>query len=82
MSKLHLQGVRKPVNISRFDWVIKKINRPLFSPLENKNSDSRDKSGYESITRKTRCQERTLKGGQIPLLSPQVSHLETRILDR
>jgi hypothetical protein len=54
----------------------------LFIPLENMNVDRRYESGDESAISKTLFQGRTWKSGQIPLLSPQASHLETLILDR
>jgi hypothetical protein len=54
----------------------------LFRPLETKNFDGRYKSGDESAIPQTHFQGLTVKGGQIPLLSPQAGHLETRILDQ
>jgi hypothetical protein len=54
----------------------------LFIPLENKNLCSRNKPEDEPAIRQTHFQERTSKDGQMPLLSPQASHLQTKIIDQ
>jgi hypothetical protein len=69
------------VRIKRSERVIKKGNMSLFSPLENENLDSRGTSGDASAIRKIRFQGQVLKGGQMPILSPRASHLQTRTLD-
>jgi hypothetical protein len=51
---------------SRDQIGLSKKKGALFSPLENRNLDSRYKSEDESAIRQTRFQGRTSKGGQFP----------------
>jgi hypothetical protein len=50
-------------------------NIPLLNPLENRDYHRRYQSGDKPAIRQTHFQGRVSKDGQMPLLSPQASHL-------